>query len=88
MSPEISFEFHAEPTTGNEQTWKVTADVTRENGRLWADITSARPAGESEGVYDVSDLEEALADEDDGRTLRDVQQAAIDAYCARFSEAS
>jgi hypothetical protein len=83
----ITFEFHLEPSSGGEQTWLVEADITREHGRYWADITGARPEGEQAGIYDSSDLEDALAD-DGTRTLDMVKQAAIDAYAAQFSEAS
>lgn len=84
----VTFPFHIEPSAGGEQTWNVTADIVRENGRYWADITGARPEGEAAGVYDRSDLEEALTDEGTGRTLDDVKQAAIDAYTAKCAEAA
>jgi hypothetical protein len=88
VSATVTFAFHLEPSSGGEQTWLVEADIVHEHHGYWADITGARPQGEASGVYDVSDLEEALADEGEGRTLHHVQQAAIDAYSARFSEAS
>lgn len=78
----VAFEFYVEPSAGGEVTWKVTADITFEHGRSWADITGAHPedAREYPSLYDASDLEQALAEEGDGRTIEDVKQAAIDAF--------
>jgi hypothetical protein len=77
----VTFDFHIEPSAGGEQTWRVTADITREHGRYFAVLTGAYPedAREYPSLYDVSDLEKALAD-DGSRTLDDVKQAAIDAF--------
>jgi hypothetical protein len=88
VSHSVTFDFYVEPSTGGEQTWKVTADIVREYGRCWADVTDARPDGEAGGAYDVSDLEGALDDEGAGRNPDDVKQAALDAYAAQFSEES
>ena len=80
MTSSVAFDFYVEPAAGTEQTWHVTADVTFEHNGYRADITGAYPeeAREYPSLYDVSDLEKALA-ADGNRTLDDVKQAAIDA---------
>lgn len=86
MISSVSFEFYTELSDG-EMTWIVTADVTREHGRYFADLTGAHPQGESAAEYDLSDLEWALAEEANGGDLKTVEQAAIDAYCEDAEEA-
>jgi hypothetical protein len=81
MTSSVAFEFYTESTAGHETTWHVTADITFEHGRYFADLTGAYPEGETAAEYDVSDLEWALAEEANGRELESVKQAAIDAYC-------
>lgn len=77
----VTFAFHVETSTG-EIVWRITADITHEGSGYHADLTSAHPSGD-DGDYDVSDLESSLADEDNGRSLADVRQAAIDEFCDR-----
>lgn len=79
MTSSVTFEFYTESAAGHETTWHVTADITFERGRYFADLTGAYPEGETAAEYDVSDLESALLE--DGRTMADVEQAAIDSYC-------
>lgn len=78
MTKPIQFSFYTEAEPGHETAWTVTADVSFEHDRYFAELTGAHPRGEAAAEYDVSDLEWALAE--DGRSLADVEQAAIDAF--------